>query len=120
MKSVVSGVAAAALAVLTSVALAQPAPAQTCAFTPAPTIPDGATATNAAMVAAREALQQWRTVRAAEIAACKVSVDEAQARLNALQAAHNRAVTETDAAVAQFAAENAEYSARARPRPRGR
>jgi hypothetical protein len=117
MKRVAFGASAFVLAVLTPLALAQtPAPAAACRFTPTPSIPDGATATNAAMNAAREALQSWRSTRAAEIAACKTLLDQAQAQLNALQVAHNQAVTETDAAIAAFSAENAEYTARARPR----
>jgi hypothetical protein len=103
---------------------AQPVAAQTalpsaCVFTAAPSIPDGATATNAAMNAGRETLQHWRATRSAEIAACRAEIDRAQAQLNAMQSAHNQAVTDTDGAIAQFAAENAEYAARARPRREG-
>jgi hypothetical protein len=111
--------AAAAAVLLTLPAAAQTTLPSACAFTPAPAIPDGATATNAAMVAARETLQQWRTTRSAEIAACRAVVDQTQAQLNAVQSAHNQAVTDTDAAIAQFAAENAKYAARARPRREG-
>ncbi|MGQ0533140.1 MAG: hypothetical protein ACT4OF_10700 [Caulobacteraceae bacterium] len=109
--------AVAAACILAQTAVAQTALPPACAsFTPAPAIPDGATATNAAMNSAREALQQWRTTRAAEIAACKGALDQVQAQLNTIQVAHNQAVTETDAAIAQFAAENAEYTERGRPR----
>jgi hypothetical protein len=101
-------------------AAAQAALPSACVVTPAPAIPDGATATNAAMTAARETLQHWRATRSAEIAACRAAVDQAQAQLNALQTAHNQAVSDTDAAIAHFAAENAEYTARARPRSTNR
>jgi hypothetical protein len=114
MKAVLGAIA---VALSAQAAVAQTAvPAACASFTPAPAIPDGATATNAAMTASREALVQWRSTRATEIAACKTALDQAQAQLNAIQAAHNQAVTETDATIAQFAAENAEYSERARPR----
>lgn len=99
---------------------AQPAAAQNglpaaCAsFSATPAIPDGATASNAAMTQARDALQAWRGERASQIAACKAVLDHTLAQLNAIEAAHNRAVTETDAAIARFTLENAEYTERAR------
>lgn len=98
---------------------AQPAVAQNglpaaCAFSATPAIPDGATASNAAMTQARDALQAWRGERASQIAACKAVLDHTLAQLNAIEAAHNRAVTETDAAIARFTLENAEYAERAR------
>lgn len=112
--------AVAAVCILAQAASAQTALPQACtSFTAAPAIPDGATATNAAMSGARETLQQWRNTRAGEIAACKAALDQTQALLNAIQVAHNQAVTETDATIAQFAGENAEYTARARPRRTG-
>ncbi|MGD9967011.1 MAG: hypothetical protein AB7T59_10850 [Hyphomonadaceae bacterium] len=103
--------------------LAQAAAAQTlpgaCVFSPAPAIPDGATASNAVMSAAREALQQWRAARAAELAGCKTAMDQAHAQLNAIERAHNQAVTETDDAIERFTEENAEYNARVRARRDG-
>lgn len=114
---VVFGATAAAL-VLAQAAVAQTLPAA-CSFTSAPVIPDGATATNAAMSDAREALQQWRVLRAGEIAACKTAMDQAHAQLNAIETAHNQAVAETDAAIERFTQENAEYSGRVRARRDG-
>jgi hypothetical protein len=104
--------------ILAQAAVAQPLPAA-CSFTPTPAIPDGATATNAAMSEARDGLQQWRVTRAAEIAACKTAMDQAHAQLNAIETAHNQAVTETDAAIERFTQENAEYSGRVRARRDG-
>jgi hypothetical protein len=114
---VVFGAAAAAL-FLAQAAVAQPLPAA-CSFTAPPAIPDGATATNAAMNEAREALQQWRATRAAEIAACKAAMDQAHAQLNAIEAAHNQAVAETDGAIERFTQENTEYNGRVRARRDG-
>jgi hypothetical protein len=114
---VVFGAAAAAL-FLAQAAVAQTLPAA-CSFTASPAIPDGATATNAAMNEAREALQQWRATRAAEIAACKTAVDQAHAQLNAIEAAHNQAVAETDGAIERFTQENTEYNGRVRARRDG-
>ncbi|MGD9982056.1 MAG: hypothetical protein AB7H66_15245 [Hyphomonadaceae bacterium] len=110
--------ATAAVLVLAPMAVAQTLPAA-CAFTPAPPIPDGATATNAAMIGAREALQEWRATRAAELTACKGALDQAHALLNAIETAHNQGVTETDAAIDRFIEENAEYNARVRARRDG-
>jgi hypothetical protein len=110
--------AAAAALFLAPAAVAQTLP-PACSFTPAPAIPDGATATNAAMSDAREALQQWRVLRTAEIAACKTAMDQAHAHLNAIETAHNQAIAETDGAIERFTQENAEYSGRVRARRDG-
>lgn len=111
--------AAAAIAVMAyaTSTQAQPASGDACgAFTSGPRIPDGATASNAAMNTARTAVDTWRTTRRAEVDACRAAIERVQAQLNAMQTAHNQAVTETDAVIAQFAQENAEYAARRRSR----
>lgn len=98
---------------LSTLAAAQQAlPPECAAFTPAPTIPDGATANNSAMRDARVALEAWRTTRRAELAACEAASRALEARAQAGMVAHNGAATETEEAIARFAAENEEYSAR--------
>lgn len=114
MRRVVLGAAGAAM-LLMQAAAAQTLPAA-CEFTPAPAVPDGATATNAAMSRAREALAQWRATRVAELTACKAAMDQAHAQLNAIESAHNHGVSETDAVIERFSEENAEYNARVRAR----
>jgi hypothetical protein len=105
--------AAAAVMMLASPALAQTgAPAQCAAFTPAPEIPDGASASNTQMREAREALEAWRGTRATEIAACHAVLQQLQAQVTAGTQAHNAAVADTDATIAQFTAENTEHTAR--------
>lgn len=108
--------ATAALVLLASPALAQTQssalPAQ-CNLTPAPTIPDGATANNNQMRDARTALEAWRTTRQAELVACQTAVQALQAQAAAAVTAYNTAATETDATITRFAAENEEYNARA-------
>lgn len=107
--------ATAALTLMAAPALAQTTPAAApaqCAFTAAPAIPDGATATNNAMRDTREALEAWRNTRATELAACSTAVQSLQQQAAAAAAAHNTAATETDATIRRFAAENEEYNAR--------
>ncbi|MEQ1491635.1 MAG: hypothetical protein ABL932_13910 [Terricaulis sp.] len=107
--------ATAAMMLMAAPALAQTPPAvpSQCTFTAAPTIPDGATATNTQMNTAREALQAWRATRSTELAACSAAAQALQAQAQAAAAANNAAATETDATINRFAAENTEYSARA-------
>lgn len=107
--------ATAALVFLATPVMAQTAPVALpaqCDFTPAPVIPDGATATNTAMQNARTALEAWRATRQSELAACNAAAQALQAQAQAAAAAHNAAATETDATITRFTAENAEYSAR--------
>ncbi len=106
--------ATAAIMLMAAPALAQTPPAlpSQCAFTAAPTIPDGATATNAQMTTAREALQTWRTTRTAELAACNAAALSLQAQYQAAAAANNAAATETDATITRFTAENTAYNGR--------
>ena len=102
-------------------AAAQQETGDACAsFTSGPRIPNGETASNAAMVSARGAVDAWRSTRQAEVEACRAAIERVQAQLNAMQTAHNQAVTETDTVIAQFAAENAEYAARRRGRDASR
>lgn len=107
--------ATAAFMLMAAPALAQtstaPLPAQ-CNFTAAPTIPDGATASNDAMRDAREALEAWRNTRASELAACNAASQALQAQAAAAIAAHNTAATDTDATIRRFVTENEEYNAR--------
>lgn len=86
-------------------------PAQ-CNFTPAPIVPDGATATNTAMQRAHEALEAWRVTRQTELAACNSAAQSLQAQAQAAAAAHNAAAAEADATITRFTAENTEYNAR--------
>lgn len=106
--------ATAAMMLMAAPALAQtpPAPPAQCNFTAAPTIPDGATATNAQMQHAREALEAWRATRQTELNACSAAVQALQAQTQAAVAAHNAAATETDAVITRFTTENTAYNAR--------
>jgi len=106
--------ATAALMLMAAPAFAQTTPAlpSQCVFTPAPTIPDGARATNQQMTDAREALATWTTTREAEIAACDAAAHALDNQAKAAAAAHNAAVAETNAAIARFSEENTEYGAR--------
>lgn len=88
------------------------APPTQCNFTPAPAVPDGATATNTAMQRARDALETWRATRQTELAACNSAAQTLQAQAQAAAAAHNAAATEADATITRFIAENTEYNAR--------
>ena len=107
--------ATAAVLLLASPALAQTnsaLPQQCASFTPAPAIPDGATASNSAMRTARDALAEWQQTRSAELAACQAATQALEAQAQASANAHNAALAETNAAITQFTAENEEYSAR--------
>lgn len=98
---------------LSTLAAAQEALPPECAtFTPAPTVPDGATANNSAMREARAALEAWRTTRRAELGACEAASRALNQRAQAAMSAHNAAATETEALAERFAAENQEYTAR--------
>lgn len=106
--------AAAALALMAAPALAQTAAAlpSQCNFTPAPTIPDGAQATNAQMNTARTALEAWRNTRQTEMAACDAAAHALDDQAKAAAAAHNAAIAETNSTITRFTEENQEYSAR--------
>ena len=106
--------ATAALMLMAAPAFAQTTPAlpTQCNFTAAPTIPDGARATNTQMSEARTALEAWRTTRQAEMAACDAAAHALDDQAKAAAAAHNAAIAETNAAIARFGEENTEYSAR--------
>ncbi|MBX3430723.1 MAG: hypothetical protein KF779_14160 [Hyphomonadaceae bacterium] len=107
--------ATAAILLMATPALAQTTPAALpaqCNFTPPPTIPDGATATNSAMSQAREALGAWRTTRETELAACTAQAQALQAQAQAAAAAHNAGLAETNATIQHFQAENEAYTAR--------
>lgn len=107
--------ATAALVMMAAPALAQttpPALPAQCNFTPAPTIPDGATATNNQMRDARTALEAWRDTRRAELTACQGAVQALQAQANAAATAFNTAAPETDAVITRFAAQNEVYNNR--------
>ena len=113
MKAAVTAALASATVLFTGLAAAQTqAPAACAAFTPPPALPDGATASNAAMRQAREALEAWRGVRAAEMAACTTASQQLEAQARAGAAAHNNAASEAEALIARFAAENEEYNQR--------
>lgn len=103
--------ATAAFVLLAAPALAQTAPAQ-CSFTAAPTIPDGATATNSAMQDARAAVEAWRATRTSELAACQAAATALQAQAQAAATAHNAGIAETNSTIERFSAENTEYNAR--------
>lgn len=107
--------ATAALMLMAAPAFAQTTPAlpTQCNFTAAPTIPDGARATNQQMSDARTALEAWRSTRQAEMAACDAAARALDDQAKAAAAAHNAAIAETNAAIARFGEENTEYSARA-------
>ncbi len=105
--------ATAAFALLAAPALAQTALPAQCNFTAAPTIPDGATATNSAMQEARTAVEAWRATRTTELAACQAAATSLQAQAQAAAAAHNAGIGETNSTIERFSAENTEYTARA-------
>lgn len=104
--------ATAALMLMAAPAFAQTTLPSQCSFTPAPAIPDGASATNQQMTAARTALAAWTTTRQAEIAACDAAARALDDQAKAAAAAHNAALAETNAAIARFTEENSEYGAR--------
>lgn len=104
--------ATAALLLMAAPAFAQTALPAQCNFTAPPTVPDGASATNAQMTQAREALATWRTAREAELAACNTVAQALQAQANAAAAAHNAGIAETNTTITRFTEENTEYNAR--------
>lgn len=104
--------ATAALMLMAAPALAQTSLPAQCNFTAPPTIPDGASATNAQMTQAREALATWRTAREAELAACTAAAQALQAQAQAAANAHNAGLAETNTTIARFTEENSEYGAR--------
>lgn len=103
--------ATAAFALLAAPAFAQTTSAQ-CAFTAAPTIPDGATASNNDMRDAREAFEAWRAARTAELATCQASAQALQAQAQTAVGTYNTGLNETNSTIERFAAENVEYNAR--------
>ncbi|ANP44921.1 hypothetical protein ATE48_02765 [Candidatus Viadribacter manganicus] len=105
--------ATAAFALLAAPAFAQTTSAPTqCAFTAAPSIPDGATASNNEMRDARAAFEAWRTTRTTELAACQAAAQALQTQAQTAVGAYNGGLTETNSTIERFAAENTEYNAR--------
>lgn len=103
---------AVAVTLSTLAAAQQTLPPECATFTPAPAIPDGATADNSDMREARAALEAWRTTRRAELSACEAASRALDQRAQAAMSAHNAAATETEELVERFATENQEYTAR--------
>lgn len=115
-------VAAAVMMLSAGVASAQntppaqpPAPSANCSgFAPAPTFPDGATATSRQMNAGNELYQSWGQARIAKLQACRADVEALRAQLNVLEQAYVAANTELNAVTQSWQAEAAEYNGRTR------
>lgn len=108
-----------AAVVLATPAMAQSAGSPNCTgFDPAPTLPDGTTASHDAMTAAGARVDAWRQARDQKLALCQADVVALRAQLDAMVQAHNTAGQERMAVVNAWNAEVDEYGARGR-RQRG-
>lgn len=106
-------ITAALACVLVANASAQTPAAGSCAgFTPAPTMPDGATASSSAMQNGDIRFNAWLEARNAKLAACLADINALQAQLQPLQEAFNQASTERAAVYSSWAAEVEEYNTR--------
>ena len=114
--------AAAALMMLAGVALAQtetpaPAPAvtaasQCAALTPAPTPPDGATASIDDINAFNTAYQAWGETATAALQCRRAEVTQAQATAQSLLEQHNAMAQQINALTTTWQTESAEFCAR--------
>ena len=119
MKAVL-GAAVSALLLFAGAASAQtttppqpPAPSANCTgFTPAPALPDGATANPRQMTAGNEAYQSWGQARLAKLQACRADIEALRAQLNVLEQAYITANTELNTTTQSWQAEAAEYNGR--------
>lgn len=103
------GAAAAAFTLMASPAFAQAIVSPNCTgFAPAPTLPDGATATRAEIEAANAQVVAWDEARRAKQVLC-------QADLNAMSAAFNTVEQERRATVTAWGAEVTEFNTREVP-----
>lgn len=110
---VLFGAAAAALIIATSAAAQTPPVNPNCTgFTPAPALPDGATANNRQMAAGNDAYQGWGQDRLAKLQACRTDIEALRAQLNTLEQAYNTANGELTGVTNSWQAEVAEYNAR--------
>lgn len=120
----ITGAAAAAL-VLASTALAQtpqtpptPAPAAVAltancsGFAPAPTLPDGATASRDEIAAGNTAYDTWGQARLAKLRLCRADIEALRAQLIPLEQAYTASNTELGGIVTSWQAEVAEFNAR--------
>lgn len=115
------GVVTVAMIVLAGPAVAQtpPAPSENCAgFDPAPTLPDGATATATQMTRGNEQYQAWGHERTAKLELCRVDVEALRAQADALAAAYNEATIELNNTTTAWQAEAAEFNERGASRRR--
>jgi hypothetical protein len=111
-------VAAAAIAALSSPAGAQGQNAQSSAqsatpscggFEPAPTLPNGATATRTVIERANTQYDAWAQARTARLQACRAEIDALNAQLAAI---YNPAKAELDSVVAAWSAQVEAYNSR--------
>lgn len=114
------GAAAAAFALAASPALAQAALTPNCTgFEPAPTVPDGATASREEVEAANTRFQEWYNATVAKQQTCRADIDAMTAAFNAAEQGRTSAQTSWQAEVAEFNARGGEPTARERRRDGG-
>ena len=110
---VLIGAAIAALLIASTAAAQTPAPSPNCSgFTPAPSLPDGATSTRPQMTQGNEQYQAWGTERLAKLQSCRSDIDALRAQLNVLEAAFNSANAELNSVTTNWQAEVAEFNGR--------
>lgn len=107
--------AAAAVLLFSSVASAQTpvSPSTNCTvFAPAPTAPDGATATSAQINAANTEYQAWGNARLAQLQTCRAEYEAIEAQLNLMRDGYNAANEELRTVGEAFQVEVEEFNAR--------
>lgn len=101
--------------VLVAPAFAQPQPtlpANCQGLAAAPTLPDGATASAAAVEDGNEAFTAWHEGGMAKLGLCRADIDVLRAQLRASEDAYNAAVGQLNAGRDAWLAEVNEYNAR--------
>lgn len=120
MKVLLGALVVASLLVFPAHAQTQAAVGVSCGnFTPAPNLPDGATASRPAMVRSGEAVEAWRATRETKLTQCLADIQAVRAQLNAMEAAYNQAGAERNTVLNAWNAEAAEFSGRGSARRTG-
>jgi hypothetical protein len=113
MKVLIGAAVAALFFALPAAAQTSPTVSPNCSgFVAAPTLPDGADATQAAMTEANTAYQTWGQERIAKLALCRAEIEALRAQLAPLEEGYRGAGIELNATVASWEAEVAEFNAR--------
>ncbi|MBL8538004.1 MAG: hypothetical protein JNM59_11430 [Hyphomonadaceae bacterium] len=103
----------AAPAVAQTNAVAPAAAPPTCgALAPAPTLPDGATASRAQITQGNETYQSWGSARLAQLTTCRAQIDALRAQLNGLEASYNSGNEELRRVTEAWQADVEEFNAR--------